>query len=85
MFMFIFRTTPVGVISLIAVSIAGIGNLEDVFAQLGLFIAAVTIGIIIQQLVVMTTIYFLFTRQNPFKFLISTARPWVIAFASTST
>ncbi|XP_053405000.1 excitatory amino acid transporter-like [Mercenaria mercenaria] len=78
-------TTPVGVISLIAVSIASIGSVEDVFAQLGLFIAAVTVGITLQQLVLMAAIYFAFTRKNPYKFLLSTARPWMISFASTST
>lgn len=79
------RTTPVGVISLIAVSIASIESVEHVFAQLGMFIAAVTVGITVQQLVVMTGIFFIFTRKNPFAYLISIARPWMIAFAATST
>lgn len=78
-------TTPIGVISLIAVSIASIESIEEVFAQLGLFIVAITIGIVFQQLVLMSGIYFAFTRKNPYKYLISIARPWMIAFASTST
>ncbi|XP_052782346.1 excitatory amino acid transporter-like [Mya arenaria] len=78
-------TTPVGVISLIGVSIASIDSVQDVFAQLGLFIAAITVGIAVQQLVVMCAIFFVFTRQNPYKFLLSIARPWMIAFAATST
>ncbi|WAR28105.1 EAA2-like protein [Mya arenaria] len=80
-----FMTTPVGVISLIGVSIASIDSVQDVFAQLGLFIAAITVGIAVQQLVVMCAIFFVFTRQNPYKFLLSIARPWMIAFAATST
>jgi len=79
------RTTPVGVISLIGVSIASIASVQEVFAQLGLFIAAITVGIVVQQLVVMSAIFFLFTRRNPYKFLLTIARPWMIAFAATST
>ncbi|KAL4220663.1 Solute carrier 1 (high affinity aspartate glutamate transporter) [Mactra antiquata] len=78
-------TTPAGVISLIAVSIASIDDVGGVFAQLGLFIAAITFGIVIQQLVIMSGLYLLFTRKNPYKFLLTIARPWMIAFAATST
>ncbi|XP_053403402.1 excitatory amino acid transporter-like [Mercenaria mercenaria] len=78
-------TTPVGVISLIAVSIASIESVEEVFAQLGLFIVAITVGITFQQLVLMAGIFFAFTRKNPYSYLISIARPWMISFAATST
>lgn len=78
-------TTPVGVISLIAVSIASIENVERIFSQLGMFIAAITVGILVQQLIVQSGIYFAFTRKNPYKFLFTIAKPWMIAFASTST
>ncbi|XP_060600908.1 excitatory amino acid transporter-like [Ruditapes philippinarum] len=78
-------TTPIGVISLIAVSIASIDSVEEVFAQLGLFIVAITVGITFQQLILMAGIFFAFTRKNPYSYLISIARPWMIAFAATST
>lgn len=78
-------TTPVGVISLIAVSIAGIADVQNVFAQLGMFILTVTVGIVVQQLLLMPLIFFVFTRKNPYAFLLSIARPWMIAFAATST
>ncbi|KAL4220033.1 Excitatory amino acid transporter 2 [Mactra antiquata] len=78
-------TTPIGVVSLIAVSVAGIGNIEDVFAHLGLFIAAITVGILLQQLLFMSAIFFGITRKNPYKYLLSIMKPWMIGFASTST
>ena len=81
----IFRTTPIGVISLIAVSIASVEDVEKIFSQLGMFIAAITVGILIQQLVVLSAIFFAFTRKNPYAFLLSIAKPWMISFASTST
>lgn len=80
-----FRTTPIGVISLIAVSIASVSDVEKIFSQLGMFIAAITVGILIQQLVVLSAIFFVFTRKNPYAFLFSIAKPWMIAFAATST
>lgn len=78
-------TTPIGVISLIAVSIASVSDVEKIFSQLGMFIAAITVGILIQQLVVLSAIFFVFTRKNPYAFLFSIAKPWMIAFAATST
>lgn len=78
-------TTPIGVVSLIAVSIASLEVVEEVFAQMGLFIAAISVGIASQQLLIMPGIFFLFTRKNPYTFLISIARPWMIAFVTTST
>lgn len=74
-----------GVISLIGVSIASVHNVAEVFSQLGLFIAAVTVGISFQQLVLMPAIFFAFTRQNPYKYFYTILRPWMIAFAATST
>ncbi|KAK3580084.1 hypothetical protein CHS0354_001218 [Potamilus streckersoni] len=77
--------TPIGVTSLIAVSVASVADVRNVFSQLGMFIACVTIGIAIHQIVMMPLTLFIFTRRNPFSFLLSIARPWMIAFASTST
>ncbi|XP_053386619.1 excitatory amino acid transporter 3-like [Mercenaria mercenaria] len=78
-------TTPVGVISLIGVSLASAEHVGEVFSRLGLFIASITAGIIFQQLVLMSGVYFALTRRNPYKYLISIARPWMISFASTTT
>ncbi|XP_053386621.1 excitatory amino acid transporter 3-like [Mercenaria mercenaria] len=78
-------TTPVGVISLIGVSLASAEHVGEVFSRLCLFIASITAGIIFQQLVLMSGVYFAFTRRNPYKYLISIARPWMISFASTTT
>jgi len=78
-------TTPIGVISLIAVSIASIDDVQSVFAQLGMFIITVTVGIAIQQIIIMPAILFVFGKKNPFTYMISIARPWFIAFAATST
>ncbi|XP_035825116.1 excitatory amino acid transporter [Aplysia californica] len=83
----IFRnwTTPVGVTSLITVSIAGVDDIADVFRRLGLLVASVTVGLVIYQMVVWPAVIFLFTRRNPFMMLVKCIRPFVIAFAATAT
>ena len=70
---------------MIAVSIASIENVQNVFAQLGVFIITVTVGIAIQQIIIMPAILFVFGKKNPYTFMLSIARPWFIAFAATST
>ncbi|KAK3580085.1 hypothetical protein CHS0354_001219 [Potamilus streckersoni] len=78
-------TTPIGVISLIAVAIAGTTDIVSVFGSMGMLVATVAVAIVIQQLIVMPAILFAFTKRNPYAFLLSIARPWIIGFASTST
>ncbi len=79
------RSAPIGVLSLVAASIADLQNLEAIFTQLGIFVAAVTVGIIIQQLIVFPIMYFVFTRTNPFKAYLKMMKAWFIAFASASS
>ncbi|CAC5415175.1 SLC1A2 [Mytilus coruscus] len=78
-------TTPVGVASLIAVSMAGITDISTVFAQLGMFVLTVTTGIAIHQLVFLPLVLFILTRRNPYLYLITLVKPWMIGLATTST
>lgn len=80
-----FWTSPVGVASLIAKSIAGIDDVADSFSKLGMFVVVVVVGIVIFQLGVLSLLLFAFTRRNPFKFHLSILRPYFIGFAATST
>lgn len=56
-----------------------------VFQDLGVFIAAITVGLAIHQLVAMSVILFALTRRNPLRVWLAMAKPWLIAFAITST
>ncbi|KAL4219748.1 hypothetical protein ACF0H5_020162 [Mactra antiquata] len=78
-------TTPIGVLSLILVAIAAIPEVSSIFHNLGFFIIAVITALVIQQLLVMPLIMFLFTRKNPYRLLIGITKPWLIAFAAAST
>ncbi|XP_048730939.2 excitatory amino acid transporter-like [Ostrea edulis] len=77
--------TPLGIASLIAASIAGTRDISGTFASLGLFVATVTIGIVLHQAIFLPLILFLTTRRNPYTYFISIGRAWLIAFAATST
>ncbi|KAK7090118.1 excitatory amino acid transporter 1-like [Littorina saxatilis] len=80
-----FWLTPVGVASLIAVSIAGVADISSTFSQLGKFVLTVSVGILLHQFIILPAILFVTTRRNPFLFLVSIVRPVTIGFASTST
>lgn len=77
--------TPVGIMSLIAASMASITELEGIFIALGMFVAVVTTGIVLHQVVIMPFIFFTLTRRNPFRLAIQIGKAWMIGLASTST
>ncbi|CAH0714681.1 unnamed protein product, partial [Brenthis ino] len=77
--------TPVGVSSVIAGKILGVTNVGQVMSQLAWFIATVTIGVFLYQLIVMQLIYFIFLRRNPYKFYWGLSQAMLTASATAST
>ena len=80
-----FRFTPLGVLSLIAVTVARIVDLSDTFAQLGLFVAAVTVGVGLQHLLIFPLYLFITIRQNPYPIILQMVKPWLLVVATTLT
>ncbi|XP_033752395.1 excitatory amino acid transporter-like [Pecten maximus] len=78
-------STPVGVASLICVSIVQVESIEDTFRSLGMFILYYTIGILVQHFVLIPVVYFVIIRKNPFKFLLTAIRPWMATFGTASS
>jgi Na+/H+-dicarboxylate symporter len=85
LFHFILRTTPIGVASLIAVALLGTGNLSAAIKSLGMFSLTVVTGLLVYQLLVVPLYFFLITRTNPYSFLLTLGRPWMVAFAAASS
>uniref|UniRef100_A0A0B7B0J1 Amino acid transporter n=1 Tax=Arion vulgaris TaxID=1028688 RepID=A0A0B7B0J1_9EUPU len=81
----LFWTTPVGVTSLIAESVAGVDDIRNVFYNLGMLLATVIVGLTIHMFIVLPLILFVLIRKNPFTFLFRCVRPFFIAFAATAT
>ncbi|XP_072938921.1 excitatory amino acid transporter isoform X2 [Epargyreus clarus] len=77
--------TPVGVSSVIAGKILGVSNVAQVMSQLAWFIATVTVGVFLYQLIVMQAIYFVFLRKNPYKFYWGLSQAMLTAAATAST
>ncbi|XP_033760755.1 neutral amino acid transporter A-like [Pecten maximus] len=77
-------STPLGVLSLIAVSTATVKDLDQNFRALGKLVGLVVIGIIIHQFIIMPIIFFVTTRRNPYKFALQIIKAWMIVFATTS-
>ncbi|XP_026489449.1 excitatory amino acid transporter isoform X1 [Vanessa tameamea] len=77
--------TPIGVSSVIAGKILGVNNVAQVMSQLAWFIATVTVGVFLYQLIVMQLIYFLFLRRNPYKFYWGLSQAMLTASATAST
>ncbi|GFS27662.1 amino acid transporter [Elysia marginata] len=78
-------TTPVGVASLIAKSIAGVSSLGSIFLSLGRLVLCVVIGLTFHQVVTLPLIYILLYKKNPFSFLVRCGKAFFVSFAATAT
>jgi Na+/H+-dicarboxylate symporter len=81
----IIKVTPFAIISLIAAAVGAQSDLGEVFAQIGVLIAAILVGLLIQVSVVYSGLYTLFVRKNPLKYYKHLIPAWMMAFASSSS
>ena len=79
------RSTPVGVASLIAVALLGAGELSKAIRSLGMFSVTVASALAVYQLLVVPLYFFVLTRTNPYSFLLTLGRPWMVSFAAASS
>lgn len=77
--------SSIGVCSIICGKILVIEHLQEVMAQLAYYMFTVICGLCVHQMFVLPMIYFVFVRENPYKFLFSLTEPWVMAFAVNSS
>ena len=78
------RTTPIGIISLIAKTVASTKSIEEDFKRLGMFFLTVMIGLNILMFVIHPIVFFIVRRSNPFKFIASIIQPSLVVFATCS-
>uniref|UniRef100_H3DQF1 Amino acid transporter n=1 Tax=Tetraodon nigroviridis TaxID=99883 RepID=H3DQF1_TETNG len=60
---------PVGILFLIAGKIVEMDDLTQMGGQLGMYTVTVIIGLLIHAVLILPTLYFAITRQNPFVFI----------------
>ncbi|XP_031554690.1 excitatory amino acid transporter 3-like [Actinia tenebrosa] len=61
--------SPIGICSLIASKVAGMGDILFSLKLLGMFMLTSILGILLHTFVTLPLVYFIFTRNNPFKFM----------------
>ncbi|XP_021366291.1 excitatory amino acid transporter 3-like, partial [Mizuhopecten yessoensis] len=76
--------TPVGVLSLIAFTTASLKDLVQNFQALGILVGLMVVGVLLHQLILMPTLFFVLTRRNPYRFAVQIGKAWMIVFATTS-
>ncbi|XP_072165627.1 excitatory amino acid transporter-like [Diadema setosum] len=76
--------SPIGIMSLICAKILDMENPQLVFQNLGLYMVTVLIGLVI-HLGCLMSIYFAFTRKNPFTFFRGLLQAWLTALATSSS
>jgi solute carrier family 1 (high affinity glutamate transporter) protein 2 len=84
-FVNLYRTTPVGVASLICSKILEVQNVGRLMTSLLTFILTVAIGLAIYQLFISQLIFFLVTKKNPFKFYVGVLPAAITGFAVDSS
>uniref|UniRef100_A0A2K6APC7 Amino acid transporter n=1 Tax=Macaca nemestrina TaxID=9545 RepID=A0A2K6APC7_MACNE len=76
---------PVGIMFLVGSKIVEMKDIIVLVTSLGKYIFASILGHIIHGGIVLPLIYFVFTRKNPFRFLLGLLAPFATAFATCSS
>lgn len=70
---------------LVASKIVEMETLSTVISQLGMYFLTVIIGLCIHGFIILPSIYFIFTRRNPFTYVSNMAQAMATAFGTSSS
>ncbi|XP_006863020.1 PREDICTED: neutral amino acid transporter A isoform X1 [Chrysochloris asiatica] len=76
---------PVGIMFLVGSKIVEMKDIVVLVTSLGKYIFASILGHLIHGIIVLPLIYFVFTRKNPYHFLLGLLTPFATAFATCSS
>ncbi|KAK1883513.1 Excitatory amino acid transporter 1 [Dissostichus eleginoides] len=76
---------PIGILFLIAGKIVEMDDLTQMGGQLGMYTITVIIGLLIHGVLILPTLYFVITRQNPFTFIAGIVQALVTALGTSSS
>jgi len=77
--------SPFGIWSLLAVSFARMDNIISTFESLGLLVVCSLFGMFLHSLCIYPAIYYIFIRENPYKFMKGLLQPLLTAFGTSSS
>ncbi|MEM0970724.1 MAG: dicarboxylate/amino acid:cation symporter [Verrucomicrobiota bacterium] len=84
----IMKVAPIGIFCLVAYKFGDAqvnGNLGETLSQISSYFGAVLVALAIHALVVLPTLYWFFTRKNPYKFILLMSRALLTAFSTASS
>ncbi|XP_029023965.1 excitatory amino acid transporter 1-like [Betta splendens] len=76
---------PIGILFLIAGKIVEMEDLTQMGGQLGMYTITVIIGLLIHAVLILPTLYFVITRQNPFIFIAGLLQALITALGTSSS
>lgn len=79
-----FRLSPVGVMFLVTSKLIEIKDISQIVGQLGLYFVTVLLGLTIHGFVTLSVIFFVCTRELPFKSIRKMGQVIVTAFGTAS-
>ena len=86
--MLLMKIAPLGIFCLVTHKFGeafAAGDVMDLLAKLGKYIAAVSAGLLIHGLVTLPFIYWLFTRKNPYRFIYQMGQALLTAVSTASS
>lgn len=76
--------SPIGIFFLTLSQVISMDDLDVVAGKLGLYLITVISGILLHGFIVLPIIYYVFTRQNPYVFIVGMGQAIVMAFGTAS-
>ncbi|XP_076162781.1 excitatory amino acid transporter 3 [Ptiloglossa arizonensis] len=76
---------PISILFLISAKILEVEDFESVLKQLGMYVLTVFTGLLIQGFVLLPLIYFICTRQSPYKIIFNLGPAFATAFGTSSS
>lgn len=77
--------SPVGIVFLIAAKLVEMEDLDAMFEQLAYYMVTVLAGLFIHAFIVLPLIYVIFTRKNPFRFMVGMIKAILTAWGTASS
>lgn len=80
----VINISPIGIFFLTVSEILQMDDMSVVFGKLGLYLMTTVVGILLHGFVVLPLTYYIFTRQNPYVFVIGMGQAIITAFGTGS-